>query len=503
MLKDRYELGVRLADGPNGTVYRAVSTGASVGPREVAFLVLPEHVARERAAFAALAQEFAELRRLDHPHVARLFELGCDDEGCYCTSEWLDGEPLRAVLAHLRPERLDRVEADGIVRAVGSALAHAHARGIAHGQVRAEHVVITMDRRCVLTDFLWRRLDETAASPPTADDDVRALAQLALEVYTGLPIREALQHPERVPDTVLEAVREVSRARPPESPPSVAEFLARAELVAAHEEAPLRAAPRPPRGSEKPPRNGLRLVRLGSFLVVTLVATLGLLTFYGATDRDWRDSAGEIRRVGAETLRSLAARWTPPAERERAAVPVPPVSDPDSSVTAAELPSEDDDSSEQEREAPLPEAEREEARLPIASDAEDAVAIATAPAAPPVPEPEAPPPVLSLDVSAIAVRENHGAVAIDVVRTGDATARASVAWWTTPGSAEVDDDYASFGTTILEFPPGETVRRVLVPIVDDGIREPDETFLVHLASRPRGATVGRVSATRVTVHDDD
>jgi hypothetical protein len=55
----------------------------------------------------------------------------------------------------------------------------------------------------------------------------------------------------------------------------------------------------------------------------------------------------------------------------------------------------------------------------------------------------------------------------------------------------------------LTFGPGETVRRVLVPLVDDGTREPAETFSVHLGERMRGAAPGRVLTTRVTVHDDD
>jgi hypothetical protein len=111
--------------------------------------------------------------------------------------------------------------------------------------------------------------------------------------------------------------------------------------------------------------------------------------------------------------------------------------------------------------------------------------------------------VVSLDVRAIAAGENHTAVAIDVVRTGDANRTAAATWWTTPATAKAYDDYASFGTTMLEFAPGETVRRVLIPLVDDGVREPDETFTVHLAARPQSAMPGPVMQTRVTVYDDD
>ena len=52
------------------------------------------------------------------------------------------------------------------------------------------------------------------------------------------------------------------------------------------------------------------------------------------------------------------------------------------------------------------------------------------------------------------------------------------------------------------FPPGATVERVLIPIVDDGVREPTETFTVHLA-QPQGGVARAVTTTRVTLYDDD
>ncbi len=88
-------------------------------------------------------------------------------------------------LTHLLPERLDVSEADDVVRAIGSALVYAHEHGVAHGDVRAENVLVTMDRRFVLTNFLARRVAKVAARAAAATDDVRGLARLAAELYTG------------------------------------------------------------------------------------------------------------------------------------------------------------------------------------------------------------------------------------------------------------------------------------------------------------------------------
>ena len=110
--------------------------------------------------------------------------------------------------------------------------------------------------------------------------------------------------------------------------------------------------------------------------------------------------------------------------------------------------------------------------------------------------------MISLGTPRIAAREDHSVVAIDVVRSGDTTLESAVGWWTTPGTAYPDDDYANLGRQTVKFPAGATVERVLIPIVNDGVRETDEAFTVHL-SRPQGGVTGTVTATRVTVYDDD
>jgi hypothetical protein len=110
--------------------------------------------------------------------------------------------------------------------------------------------------------------------------------------------------------------------------------------------------------------------------------------------------------------------------------------------------------------------------------------------------------VVSIDVPKIAAREDHSVVAIDILRTGDTTHATSVTWWTTPDTAHEEDDYARTGRQTVAFPPGATVQRVLIPIVNDGVREPIETFTVHLA-QPHGGVAGAVTTTRVTLHDDD
>jgi hypothetical protein len=467
--------------------------------------MLPAHVGSSRSMLAAVQRDFARLRALDHPNIARLLELGSNGEHYYVTAERVDGEPLREVLNHLQPERPDLTEADDIVRAVGSALVYAHEHGIAHGDVRAENVLVTMDRRYLLTNFLARRVAKVPARPPRPGDDLKGLARLAAELYTGSISPHALRTAvhDDVPAARLNAVRSALEASS-RRPGSVARFLAAAGLEPV-------IPPRAPAAqrTERKPHRSWSIWRL----VVPMAALVVVGSFFAAYQGGVSASAQELTVRGLDALRAVAARVAPEpsatngnsppesplVEPEPETVPAAPsTADTESAAPAASLadtepvppPAQDLRPLEVEEEEPAAAAPRGEAR-----------SHADAPSAGSAPPPQDPP-VVSLGLPRIAAREDHSVVAIDVVRNGDTTSEASVGWWTTPDTADQDDDYADVGVQTVRFAAGATVERVLIPIVNDGVRESPESFTVHLG-RPRGGVPGSVTATRVTLHDDD
>ena len=431
----------------------------------------------------ALQRDFARLRTLEHPHIARMGELGCNGQQYYVTGERLDGEPLREVLNHLLPERLDVGEADDIVRAIGSALVYAHECGLAHGAVRAENVLITMDRRVVLTNFLARRVTKVASRPPRPGDDLKALARLAAELYVGSTSPDALRTGVHggIPAKRLNAIRAVLEPASRHGT-SVADFLDAAGLAA---EAPVATV----RRAERPQRSWSiwRLV-----LPMAAVAVLGTFaaSYYGGVGA----SAEELKVRGLDALRAVAARVAPTA-----AEPAPSGTDAelgrDVTVDPASAPPAG-------AEPPAVETPPAATRPPAATSPAPSPAAAAGATTAATSGPKADPAVLSLGTPRIAAREDHSVVAIDVVRSGDTTHEAAVGWWTSPDTAHEEDDYAGIGRQTVTFPAGATVERVLIPIVNDGVRESDEVFTVHL-SRPRGGVAGAVTATRVTLHDDD
>ena len=86
-----------------------------------------------------------------------------------------------------------------------------------------------------------------------------------------------------------------------------------------------------------------------------------------------------------------------------------------------------------------------------------------------------------------------------VVNTGSGTA--SVDYTTSNGTAVAPGDYTTTSGT-LTFGPNETVKSFKIPVADDGVVEPDETFNVTL-SNPVGLEMGSPSSATVTIHDND
>jgi hypothetical protein len=420
-----------------------------------------------------------------------LLELGCNGGAqYYVTAEKLDGESLRDVLMHLAPERLELEEADDVVRAIGSALVYAHEQGLAHGDVRAENVLVTMDRRAVLTNFLARRIAKVSARPPRASDDLKGLARLAAELYTGsaAPQAQRAAAGSGIPAARLNAIR-AALATPKPRVESVAAFLAMAGLAVPDSS----SAPR----TEVPPRSS-KLWRVVLPVAAAAAAASVLAAYYGGVGAAQQLTERGLDAVRAAAARVRAAAEAPPASAPSSA-PVEPSggAEPAQALTPAPAAVRD----------PLPESPAEEP--PRARPPEEPVAIQPAAAVlPPSPAVAAAaveqrePAVVSLGLSRISAREDHSVIGIDIVRSGDTSDESAVGWWTTPDTARADDDYANLGRQTVTFPAGTTVERVLIPIVNDGVRESDEFFTVHL-SRPRGGVAGAVTATRVTLHDDD
>ncbi|MBH8576603.1 PQQ-dependent sugar dehydrogenase [Nostocaceae cyanobacterium CENA369] len=116
-------------------------------------------------------------------------------------------------------------------------------------------------------------------------------------------------------------------------------------------------------------------------------------------------------------------------------------------------------------------------------------------------------PTISLGSSVTTVSESAGNAVINVVRTGDLSGTASIRYATTAVTAEQGKDYgtANSGSEVigrLNFAAGEASKQILIPIINDSLKEQNETFSVAI-DEPDGATLGVQRTLTITIQDDD
>ncbi|MGW6931238.1 serine/threonine-protein kinase [Lentzea sp. NPDC054927] len=138
----RYTLLERIGSGAMGVVWRARD---EVLAREVAAkqLLTGDHPRAMREARNAA--------RLHHPHAIAVFDVISDDEVPWIVMEYLPSLSLSALIAERGP--LKPAQAASIGAKVASALAAAHAAGMAHRDIKPGNVLIGHDGTVKITDF--------------------------------------------------------------------------------------------------------------------------------------------------------------------------------------------------------------------------------------------------------------------------------------------------------------------------------------------------------------
>jgi len=148
-IPERYRLLREVGQGGMAVVYRAIDETLK---REVAIKILHPHLASEPESKARLEREAQSVAKLHHENILEIFDYsGLDSPSSYIVTEFIDGQTLKELLA-ARPFGYPEIAALVAVEICG-ALAHAHAAGIIHRDVKPENVMIRKDGVLKLMDF--------------------------------------------------------------------------------------------------------------------------------------------------------------------------------------------------------------------------------------------------------------------------------------------------------------------------------------------------------------
>jgi serine/threonine-protein kinase len=234
----RYALDGRLGEGGMGHVFRArhIQLG-----KAFALKIISPAFAGDNAARARFNQEAKLASEISHPNIVSVVDFGEDTQfGAYMVMELVEGDPL--IAPGTLPMSVKR--AIDVLGQVADALDHIHKRGIIHGDVKAENIMLTAEqqpqssgvrrRRIVrLLDFGLARRPEhaeeeggvsgsphylaperAAGAPASVSSDVYALGVLSYLLLTGtLPyegsvVEVLMAHISHTPESISSRRRE-------------------------------------------------------------------------------------------------------------------------------------------------------------------------------------------------------------------------------------------------------------------------------------------------------
>ena len=160
VLDGKYRLDARLGEGGMGAVYRGVHLAMS---KPVAVKVLRPQLARDPKAARRFQREARSASLLDDVRCLRVTDFGEADGRSYLVMELLEGRPLSHELGGRRvvaPARAAR-----ITREIALALAHAHAQGLVHRDLKPDNVFLVRNEAIKVLDFGLAKLFEDEDKP--------------------------------------------------------------------------------------------------------------------------------------------------------------------------------------------------------------------------------------------------------------------------------------------------------------------------------------------------
>jgi len=154
-----YELAEKLGEGGMGVVYKAWDL--TLG-RPVALKFLPGHMADSPEQVTRFRQEARAISAVNHPNIATIYEIGEAEGQCFLALEYLSGGTLEAALQQLKAagQQLSLEQALDYAVQIAEALAHAHAHGVIHRDIKTANMLFTESGALKITDFGLAKLAE-------------------------------------------------------------------------------------------------------------------------------------------------------------------------------------------------------------------------------------------------------------------------------------------------------------------------------------------------------
>lgn len=196
LVAGRYRIIALLGRGGMGEVYRA--DDLSLG-QPVALKFLPQ-AASDEDTLERFRSEVRIARRISHPNVCRVYDIGQADQQVFLSMEYVDGEDLSSLLRRIG--RLPSDKAVEIARKICAGLAAAHDKGVLHRDLKPANVMLDGRGEVQIMDFglagvaheiedirsgtpAYMAPEQLAGKEVTVRSDIYALGLVLYELFTG------------------------------------------------------------------------------------------------------------------------------------------------------------------------------------------------------------------------------------------------------------------------------------------------------------------------------
>jgi len=173
----RFVVRARLGEGGMGIVLAGHDTDLN---RSVAIKLVRSEV--DHPAYRArLLREAQAMARLEHPNVARVYEVGSDRGRLFVAMELIDGVTLST---WLRVQRRPWQAIVAMFHQVGAGLAAVHRVGLIHRDFKPDNVLVDRDGRARVVDFGLARLDRDQVSSASSPELAASLTRTGMMMGT-------------------------------------------------------------------------------------------------------------------------------------------------------------------------------------------------------------------------------------------------------------------------------------------------------------------------------
>jgi serine/threonine protein kinase len=207
-LADRFKLARIIGRGAMGIVFEAHDEKMN---ERMALKLLAPHISSRPDVLEMLRREISLGRKISHPNVCRLYDMGFSGEFKFITLQLVEGHTLEETW---ESRKLTLDEGVQVLEQLASALAAAHQTGVVHRDLKAANVMLGANNHVWVMDFgLARDLEkdpsfsgpvgtpaywspeQSHGEPASPASDVFSFGVIAYKLFTGHLPRRHVQKP--------------------------------------------------------------------------------------------------------------------------------------------------------------------------------------------------------------------------------------------------------------------------------------------------------------------